>query len=168
MNNQNAANAPVGMPRAPHFGEGPEARAVVEGGVIKHVTVTAGNERETFALTNGGVPHGFHPSDERESLKVLRECADMQRKKSSDYQAEESNVTQAMHYRRGVDSIHDILQGKLYRAQSILESGKEPNYESLEDTYKDVINYASFAVAWLRGKLPGQPDGRDIFNRRKK
>jgi len=106
---------------------------------------------------------------ERESVKVLRECIELQLRKSQDYQNPNSNVTQAMHYRRGVDSIHDIMQGKLYRAQSLLESGTHSaaNFESLEDTYKDLINYASFAVSWLRGQIPGQDPDRDIFNKKK-
>jgi hypothetical protein len=105
-------------------------------------------------------------SEQRESVKVLHECIDLQLKKSQDYQNPNSNVTQAMHYRRGIDSIHDIMQGKLYRAQSLLESGQPANFESLEDTYKDLINYASFAVAWLRGGIPGQDTTRDIFNKK--
>jgi hypothetical protein len=105
-------------------------------------------------------------SEQRESVKVLHECIDLQLKKSQDYQNPNSNVTQAMHYRRGIDSIHDIMQGKLYRAQSLLESGQSANFESLEDTYKDLINYASFAVAWLRGGIPGQDTTRDIFNKK--
>jgi hypothetical protein len=106
---------------------------------------------------------------ERESVKVLQECIALQTRKSQDYQNPNSNVTQAMHYRRGVDSIHDIMQGKLYRAQSLLESGthSSANFESLEDTYKDLINYASFAVSWLRGQIPGQDPDRDLFNRKK-
>ena len=105
---------------------------------------------------------------DKESVKVLQECIDLQLKKSQDYQNPNSNVTQAMHYRRGVDSIHDIMQGKLYRAQSLLESGGDPNYESLEDTYKDLINYASFAVSWLRSGIPGQDSDRDMFNAKSK
>ena len=106
--------------------------------------------------------------NQRVSVQVLQECIDLQLRKSQDYQNPNSNVTQAMHYRRGVDSIHDIMQGKLYRAQSLLESGthSQANFESLEDTYKDLINYASFAVAWLRGGVPGQDPDRDIFNKR--
>lgn len=109
------------------------------------------------------------PTPERESVKVLHECIELQLRKSQDYQNPASNVTQAMHYRRGVDSIHDILQGKLYRAQSLLESGTHTsaNFESLEDTYKDLINYASFAVAWLRNGVPGQDPNRDLFNKKK-
>ena len=107
---------------------------------------------------------------DKESVTVLKECIDLQLKKSQDYQNPNSNVKQAMHYRRGVDSLHDIMQGKMYRAQSLLESGRvdEANFESLEDTYKDLINYASFAVAWLRGGIEGQDPGRDIFNNPKK
>ena len=103
----------------------------------------------------------------KESLRVLQECAELQAKKSQDYQSDESTVTQAMHYRRGVDTIHDILIGKLMRATSLIESGNAPNFESLEDTYKDMINYASFAVSYMRGKMDGQSPDRDMFNKPK-
>ena len=63
----------------------------------------------------------------KESLKVLKECAYMQEQKSQDYQSDTSNVLQAMHYRRGLDTIHDIIIGKVTRATSLLESGKDPN-----------------------------------------
>ena len=103
--------------------------------------------------------------ERKESVKVLQECIDLQLKKSQDYQSDSSNITQAMHYRRGVDTIHDIILGKITRATSLLESGKDPNFESLEDTYKYMINYASFAVSYMRGKMEGQVSGRDMFNR---
>ncbi len=103
----------------------------------------------------------------KESLRVLQECAELQSKKSQDYQSSESTVVQAMHYRRGVDTIHDIILGKVMRATSLLESDpSDPNFESLEDTYKDMINYASFAVSYLRGKMEGQDPSRDMFNKR--
>ena len=100
----------------------------------------------------------------KESVKVLKECIELQNKKSDDYQNKDSNVTQAMHYRRGVDSIHDTMHGKMLRAQSLLESGQANNFESLEDTYKDLINYASFAVAYIRGKMEGQDPNLDYLN----
>lgn len=104
-------------------------------------------------------------SNERESVKVLQECIDLQIRKSQDYQNPNSNVKQAMHYRRGVDSIHDTMHGKMLRAQSLLESGETANFESLEDTYKDLINYASFAVSYIRGKMDGQNPDLDYLNR---
>lgn len=104
---------------------------------------------------------------ERESVSVLHECVTLQMRKGADYQSDKSQVKQAMHYRRGVDTIHDIMHGKMLRAQSLLESGRsgDPNFESLEDTYKDLINYASFAVSYIRGKMEGQDPNRDMFNR---
>ena len=100
----------------------------------------------------------------RYSCEVLKEAIELQTSKSQDYQNPNSQVLQPMHYRRGIDTIHDIIVGKIYRAQSILESAKEPNHESLEDSYMDMINYASFAVAYLRGKMEGQNPESDIFN----
>lgn len=110
------------------------------------------------------------PKTERESVKVLRQCIDLQIRKSNDYQNPNSNVKQAMHYRRGVDSIHDIIQGKMYRAQSLIESERadSANFESLEDTYMDIINYASFAVSYIRGQMEGQDPTRGMFNKPKK
>ena len=105
--------------------------------------------------------------ERKESVKGLQECIDLQLKKSQDYQSDSSNITQAMHYRRGVDTIHDIILGKITRATSLLESGKDPNFESLEDTYKDMINYASFAVSYMRGKMDGQNPKHDMFNKPK-
>ena len=103
----------------------------------------------------------------KESVKVLEECMQLQLRKSEDYQSSGSNITQAMHYLRGVDTIHDIILGKVIRATSLLESGNNPNFESLEDTYKDMINYCSFAVSYMRGKMEGQSSGHDMFNRKK-
>lgn len=104
---------------------------------------------------------------QKESIIVLQECAELQSKKSEDYQNPNSNVKQADHYRRGVDSIHDTMHGKMLRAQSLLESGNTANFESLEDTYKDLINYASFAVSYIRGKMEGQNPDLDFLNRPK-
>lgn len=108
---------------------------------------------------------------EKESVRVLRECIDLQLRKSNDYQNPNSNIVQSMHYRRGVSTIHDMIHQKLLRAQSLLEvieNGSEytPNFESLEDTYKDLINYASFAVSYMRGQMEGSDPDRDMLNRK--
>lgn len=108
-------------------------------------------------------------NDERESVKVLKECIDLQIRKSADYQNERSSVKQAMHYRRGLDTIHDMLHQKMLRALSLIETMKnepdsKPKFESLEDTYKDIINYSSFAVSYMRGKMDGQDPNKDMFN----
>lgn len=103
---------------------------------------------------------------QKESIRVLYECVALQDSKSRDYQNPNSSIVQAMHYRRGIDSIHDMIHQKLLRAQSLIESNGGPNHESLEDTYIDMINYCSFAVSYLRGKMEGQREDRDVFNRK--
>lgn len=106
---------------------------------------------------------------ERESERVLQECIDLQRKKSQDYQNPMSTVKQADHYPHGVNTIFDMCHQKLTRVRSLLEAAEHgadaPNFESIEDTFKDLINYASFAVSFLRNKMEGQDQARNMFNR---
>ena len=95
------------------------------------------------------------------SIKVLEECAALQLKKSNDYQNPNSTIRQADYYPRGVASILDIIHTKTLRMRSVLEAMESdpsytPNFESLEDSGKDLINYASFFVAYLRGGVDGQ------------
>lgn len=106
-----------------------------------------------------------------ESVNVLQECIDLQLRKSRDYQNPNSTVQQADYYPNGVQSIHDTMHGKMLRMKSVMEAMRnDPNYsqnfESLEDSAKDLINYASFFVSYCRGKIQGQTPERDIFNRR--
>jgi hypothetical protein len=105
-------------------------------------------------------------SETRESLKVLQECADIQKRKSEDYQASVSDVTQADYYLYGVDSIYDMMHTKMLRIQSVLDkmrAGHDANFESVEDSAKDLINYSSFLVSFLRRKIPGQDNSKDLF-----
>lgn len=108
----------------------------------------------------------------KESLKVLQECAEIQAKKGNDYQNPNSRIVQADYYPRGVASIMDIIHAKTLRLWSVLEAMEndpnyQPNFESMEDSFKDLINYASFGVAYCRGKIPGQDPSKDFLNRSK-
>jgi hypothetical protein len=108
---------------------------------------------------------------EKESIKVLTECADLQRRKSNDYQHPQSRIRQADYYPSGVKTILEIIQAKVLRAQSVIEAMEldpnyVPNFESVEDSLKDLINYSSFGVAFIRGKVDGQDPERDFLNRR--
>jgi hypothetical protein len=63
------------------------------------------------------------------------------------------------------------MNGKMLRMQSVMEAMQNdpnyaPNFESLEDSAKDLINYASFFVSYLRGKIEGQRSDRDFLNRK--
>jgi hypothetical protein len=43
-----------------------------------------------------------------------------------------------------------------------------PNFESLEDSAKDLINYSSFIVAYCRQGIDGQDGSKDYLNREMK
>ena len=106
----------------------------------------------------------------KESLKVLQECAEIQAKKSNDYQNPNSRIVQADYYPRGVSTILDIIHGKVLRLRSVTEAMEldpsyVPNFESVEDSAKDLINYAAFLVAYSRGQIPGQDPSKDFLNR---
>ena len=102
---------------------------------------------------------------QKESIIVLQECAELQSKKSEDYQNPNSQVKQAMHYSSWCDSIHDTMHGKMLRASIFTWNPVQANnFESLEDTYKDLINYASFAVSYIRGTMEGQDPALDYLN----
>lgn len=109
-------------------------------------------------------------SKERESIRVLQECAEIQLKKSKDYQNDLSRIRQADYYPRGVATILDLIYAKTLRMQSVVEAMEKdptyaPNFESIEDSAKDLINYASFVVAYCRGQMDGQDPSRDFLNR---
>ena len=110
------------------------------------------------------------PSIEPESVKALRECIELQLRKSRDYQNPNSTVKQADYYPSGVKTIHEICHAKMLRAKSVMEAMENDpsysqNFESLEDSFKDLINYASFAISYCREQIPGQTPGHNIFNR---
>lgn len=97
----------------------------------------------------------------KESVKVLNECIQLQLKKARDYQNKNSTIRQADYYPRGLHSILDIINAKYLRMLSVLQAMEndknyKPNYESLEDSAKDLANYASFFVEYSRGKMDGQ------------
>lgn len=111
-------------------------------------------------------------SEEKESVKVLRECIELQCRKANDYQNPASRIRQADYYPSGVKTLIEIVHAKLLRATSVIEAMEldpnyEPNFESVEDSFLDGINYLSFAAAYCRGKIDGQDPERDFLNRRK-
>jgi len=104
--------------------------------------------------------------------KVLQECMDLIDRKSRDYQNPNSRIKQSDYYPRGVASIIDIIQTKVLRIYSVLEAMEKDdkysaNFESLEDSAKDLANYAAFFVTYSRGEMQGQDGTRDFLNRTK-
>ena len=108
-----------------------------------------------------------------ESVKVLQECAELQMRKSADYQNPLSTVKQADYYFRGLTTILEEVDKKRLRLKSLLEQlehdpAATPKNESIEDTLKDMINYTSFGVSWCRKGIDGQDVEADLFNRKKR
>jgi len=106
----------------------------------------------------------------KESLKVLQKAAEIQQQKSNDYQNPNSRIRQADYYPRGCSTILDTMHAKILRMQSVIEAMESdptynPNFESLEDSCIDIINYASFFVSYSNGKMEGQSPDRDFLNR---
>ena len=111
----------------------------------------------------------FEKQFTRYSANVLLEAAAIQEKKGQDYQNPLSRVRQVDHYPRGINTILDTVNGKMLRMYSVLETmeaGGKVNFESVEDSALDAINYLSFIVAYMRGEIDGQVEGKDIFNRK--
>jgi hypothetical protein len=111
-------------------------------------------------------------SYDKESIKIINEAVALQLRKSDDYQNKESWIKQADYYPRGVLTILDIVYAKVLRMYSVVEAmEKDPNYEqnfeSIEDSCKDLINYASFIGAYARGGIDGQNPDKDFLNRDK-
>ena len=106
----------------------------------------------------------------RESVKVLQECIELQTQKANDYQNPNSKIKQADYYPNGVMTLLDINHAKMLRMQSVVAAMQndpkyKPNFESLEDSCVDIINYASFFVSYSRGKMDGQDPSRDFLHR---
>jgi len=109
-------------------------------------------------------------NNEPYSVEVLKECIDLQLKKSNDYQNPNSNIKQADHYPRGVATIADMAWQKMIRIYSLMQAAEENpeasvNFESLGDSARDAINYLSFFVSYLDEQMDGLKIGRDMFNR---
>lgn len=108
----------------------------------------------------------------KETVKYLEIAADIQDRKGNDYQNPNSVVRQADYYPRGCATILDIMQGKVLRMRSVLEAmeneGYNPNFESLEDSAVDLINYATFFLGYMNGEIDGQDPDRDLLNKVRK
>jgi len=94
---------------------------------------------------------------ERRAIEILNECAELMRKKGKDY----NRVPQAEYYPNGLQDIWVMMHQKMTRLKSLLLNSETPNFESIDDTARDLINYASFFVEYAEGKMDGQNAKRD-------
>ena len=63
------------------------------------------------------------------------------------------------------------MTGKVLRMRSVIEAMENdpnynPNFESLEDSAIDLINYSSFFASYINSGIDGQDTSRDFLNRK--
>lgn len=85
-----------------------------------------------------------------EYIKVLEECIDNINREHVD----------ARQFRRGSQSIHDIIHNKIFVADHVLCGTSN---EDLERTYQDIIINCAYAIAHNRGLMPGQDNSGVTF-----
>ena len=85
--------------------------------------------------------------EEDMSITIMQEAIELKRRKSKDYQG--SQFTQADYFPFKHLSYLHMLHTKMLRIRSVAEQ-ENTNFESLEDSLIDMINYASMYAAAVR------------------
>lgn len=93
-----------------------------------------------------------------EVLEVLAKIHEMHSKKNADYSAPgksfenfERSATLASWFTNDIDKAFVVLIGtKLARLATLLNSDKEPNNESVEDSFEDLSTYCILWAAYHR------------------
>jgi len=93
-----------------------------------------------------------------EFMALVEPIADLIGKKGEDYNEGSVTIDQYMPFKHR-SYVHMIFL-KALRAVSLVNKSTEPNFESIDDTVKDLIAYAVFYLGYL-----ADPEG---FDRRKK
>ena len=87
------------------------------------------------------------------AAEILKEAADLKVKKSKDYQSE--MWKESDYFPFGDTSYIHMMWTKMLRIRSVAEK-KDVNFESLEDSLLDMINYSAMYIAYLRSKDSGE------------
>ena len=83
------------------------------------------------------------------AAQVLLECADLLERKGRDYNG--SGVNRDDYYLYGRKSLMTMIHTKYLRLRSLVEQDTStPNFESVQDTLKDLANYSAIWVDWER------------------
>jgi hypothetical protein len=82
--------------------------------------------------------------DKMRYLELIEPALQIVVKKHEDYGNEVLGLK--TYFPFGLTSYAQMLHVKSQRLVSLAKTGQQPNYESLEDTVKDMINYAVFLL----------------------
>lgn len=85
--------------------------------------------------------------------KIFAECVEIGKKKNADYGGTMDNIALT-----GVHGIAVRLVDKVTRAHNLSRDGvtNQVKDESLRDTFKDMINYAAYAIMLMDGTWKGE------------
>lgn len=97
-------------------------------------------------------PDGWLPPDHswvEQVTPTIARMLSLRASKGRDYNS--GGIERRDYYPFGLQSHVHELHKKVLRLRSLLESGHEPENESLRDTFEDLWNYATYAVEELDG-----------------
>ena len=84
--------------------------------------------------------------------QVMKDAIALKEQKSADYQG--GMWTEEDYFPYGHHSYLHMLWTKMLRIRSVAEQ-EDTNFESLEDSLVDMINYAAMYAAWLENQKDG-------------
>ena len=89
--------------------------------------------------------------------QVLESVAELKEAKSKDYQG--GIFSEEEYFPHGQLSFNHMLWTKMLRLRSVTErdNNDEINYDSAEDTLRDLIAYAAMNLVWLQNSTPDIP-----------
>jgi len=87
------------------------------------------------------------------AAEILKEAAKLKIKKSKDYQG--GQWKESDYFPCGDQSYIHMMWTKMLRIRSVAEK-QDVNFESLEDSLLDMINYSAMYIAFLRSKDSGE------------
>ena len=83
------------------------------------------------------------------AIQILKDAAALKEEKSKDYQG--GKWEEEDYFPFGDQSYMHMIHTKYLRMRSIMDNDN-PNFESLEDTLIDMINYCAMYAAYLENK----------------
>lgn len=94
---------------------------------------------------------------------ILHDAADLMERKSKDYQGSTYTLTDYFPY--GHTSYLQMLHTKMTRIKSVAEreDSNAVNFESLEDSLIDLINYSAFYIEFLRNQTTAEQSEIDAL-----
>jgi hypothetical protein len=85
-------------------------------------------------------------------LDLITPLADLVEKKHSDYDT--GGVELEDYFPFGHESYVQMMHVKVMRLVALTNAKKAPEFEKIEDTVKDLINYSVFYLDFLHEELP--------------